>query len=147
MTTRTYREWEKPGRRKWRSADFLARVCNTTGVSAGWMLEGCHWQQPPSPLPVTADGAPMPKGPRMIVSDPDQIAFLEAVRALPPEARDRLNVLRQAITKRRSAHVIRTATLGYLAAIGVPQWQAVMRADRFMRGLNAARTKDVTEAC
>ena len=66
MTVRAYREWERPGSRKWRDGDLSVRVSGATNVSIDWLWTGGYSDGPPSDVPLAIGGAPMPPAPRAV---------------------------------------------------------------------------------
>jgi len=61
MPIRSYQEWERPGRRKFRSKMPLMKVSEATGVSADWLARGTDHEGRPSTDPVAVNGVPMPR--------------------------------------------------------------------------------------
>lgn len=63
MALRTYREWERPGHRKWESVagSLVLKLSEATGVSFTWLLCGDYYLDlPPSAVPLVEGGEPMP---------------------------------------------------------------------------------------
>jgi len=62
MAPRTYREWERPGGRKWRRVNQspLVKIHAATGVCLNWFICGDHGDHPPD-VPIARSGEPLPQ--------------------------------------------------------------------------------------
>jgi len=150
MPVRVYREWERPGRRQWRSLmqPPASRISAVTGVSLHWLCCGEYPDQPPSDVPLAIGGEPLPPVLRVVGSavkrtarrKPSparaaEIACFEMVRALPPLAQELLPPLMEAMADREPANVVRRLALDFMRAKGLSSAAARHQTNWFMRKL------------